>query len=90
MREWERRYPDAKMPSKATVHRYMKYRMKLSYKDRKYEPDVRNHVKHKRHRCWLISQLYTLYTQERTEVIWFDEKGFQTLDSGQKRWQIVG
>ena len=54
----------------------MRLRMKLSFKDRKYEPDVRNHLKHKLHRCWLINQLYHKYTMPLTEVIWFDEKGF--------------
>lgn len=63
----------------------MKKRLRLSYKQRKYEPDVRNSLVHKKHRRWLIHELYHRYFDETKEVIWYDEKGFQTLDSENKR-----
>lgn len=84
--EWERRYPNLRIPAKCTIFKYMKKRMKLSFKDRKYEPDVRNAEKHKQHRRWLVKELIPRYESEDYEVIWFDEKGFQTLDSETQRW----
>jgi len=90
VKTWQKMYPDLKVPSPSTVASYCKARLKLSYKHRRKEPVSRNSQDQLNRRLKLISDLYPRFANPDIDVVWYDQKGFRTLDSNTMRWMRRG
>ena len=84
---WERTFPEETVPSKSTINYYFKNRLGLNYKKRRTEPFKRQGEQEKKHRVMFYAQLYKDLAAKKM-IIWYDQKGFQTLDSQDHEWNF--